>query len=161
MLDECERSVRAQSFDGWEHLILLDADREGCSAMVNRMVSEAQGDWLFPLADDDLALPHCLETLLAHSEDADIVYSPPLVWGQPAEWFTQAPPVIPSTALVRRTVWDDLGGYDATSVREEDRKMWVAAVQSGKRFVRADESPTWVYRLAHGGNKSFNGGVSS
>jgi hypothetical protein len=82
------------------------------------------------------------------------VYSPPLVSGNEDRWwFFQAPPVIPSTALIRRSLWDRLGGYDEGAVREEDRKMWVKAVEMGARFVRVDE-PCWVYRQWQG-NKSF------
>ena len=52
------------------------------------------------------------------------MYPPPLVWGQPQEWFTQAPPVIPSFALIRRDLWNELGGYDESRIREEDRDLW-------------------------------------
>lgn len=155
-LAECEASVRAQTVGCWEHLILLDKEREGCSVMVNRLVAEAQGDWILPLADDDMLLPACLETLLAHSRDADVVYSPPLVWGlHDPWWYFQAPPAIPATALVRADLWRSLGGYDEAVVREEDRGMWIKAVEREARFVRASDSPTWVYRLGHGGNKSL------
>lgn len=150
-------SIKAQTFDRWEHLVLEDTHREGCSVMCNRMVDQARGEWLFLLADDDLALPGCLETLVAHSENADVVYSPPLLWGiHDGWWFFQAPPAIPATALIRRSLWLELGGYDETAVREEDRGLWINAVQAGARFVRADTEPTWVYRL-HGSNKSFVG----
>lgn len=155
-LRELERSVEAQTFRDFEHLILTDVDYEGCSVMVNRLVERARGKWLLPIADDDLLLPRCIETLLAHSEDADVVYSPPLVWGiHDPWWYFQAPPAIPATALVRASLWRNLGGYDESANREEDRKLWIKAVESGAQFVRADSEPTWVYRLSHGGNKSL------
>lgn len=156
MLAECRASVAAQTFRDYEHLVMLDSEREGCSVMCNRLVAQAKGEWLFLIADDDLMLPGCLDTLMAHSGDADIVYSPPLVWGlHDPWWFFQAPPVIPATALIRRSLWVDLGGYDESARREEDRKLWVKAMDTGARFVRASDQPTWVYRLNHGGNKSF------
>lgn len=155
MLAECVLSVRSQSHRNYEHIILLDSDREGCSAMVNRAVAQADGDWLFLIADDDLLLPGCLEAHLAVSDDADVVYAPPLVWGvHDPWWFFQAPPVIPSTALIRRDLWDTLGGYDELAVREEDRKLWVKAMDAGARFVRVEGQPTWIYRV-HPGSKSF------
>lgn len=157
MLAECEASVRAQTFDHWEHLVMLDEQREGCSVMCNRMVAQAKGEWVFLLADDDLALPGCLEHHLAHSHDADIVYAPPLVWGiHDGWWYFQSPPAIPATALIRTELWHQLGGYDETALREEDRGLWIRAVEAGARFVRAEGQPTWVYRL-HGDNKSFAG----
>jgi len=153
-LEECVASVEAQTVDCWEHLVEVDDLRQGCSAMVNRAVARARGDWLFLIADDDLLLPRCLETHLAHSADADVVFAPPLVTGNEDRWwFFQAPPVIPSTALIRRSLWDDLGGYDEGLIREEDRALWVMAVAADARFVRVDE-PCWVYRQ-HETNKSF------
>jgi hypothetical protein len=112
-----------------------------------------------PLADDDLLLPGCLASLLA-GQEADVIYSPPLVTGNEDRWwFYQEPPVIPAVALIRRTLWDDLGGYDETLSREEDRNLWVKAIEAGATFWRVLE-PCWVYRQ-HGGNKSFNQGVAS
>ena len=161
-LRECEASVAAQTFTDYEHLVEIDINHEGCSITMNKLAGRASGEWLLPFADDDLLLPGCLGELVAYcDDDVDIVYAPPLVWGEPSEWFTQAPPIIPSFALIRRDVWFELGGYDETAIREEDRKMWIKALDAGKKFVRADQAPTWVYRLSHGGNKSFNNGVAS
>ena len=154
LLRECEASVAAQTVRDFEHLVLLDKNGEGCAVTMNRLARRAKGEWLLPLADDDLLLPGCLEALLARSGSGDIIYAPPLVTGNEDRWwFFQEPPVIPSFALIRKQLWDDLGGYDETLKREEDRNLWVAALDAGARFVRVDE-PCWVYRQ-HGGNKSF------
>ena len=161
LLAECEASVKAQSFQGWEHLIEVDTHRDGCAVVMNRLAQAAAADWLLPLADDDLLLPGCLETLLAATEDADIVYSPPLVWGvKNPWWFYQEPPAIPSFALIHRDVWRHLGGYDESLTREEDRDLWTRALEQEARFVRVDQTPTWVYRF-HQGNKSMNAGVAA
>lgn len=160
MLRQCALSVEAQTIGGWEHLVELDEAGEGCSVVMNRLAAAAQGDWLIPLADDDLLLPGCIEALLEHAADADIVYAPPLVTGNEDRWwFFQAPPAIPSFALIRAELWRDLGGYDETAIREEDRILWTKALEVGARFVRVGE-PCWVYRQ-HGGNKSFNAGVAA
>jgi glycosyltransferase involved in cell wall biosynthesis len=154
LLRECERSVAAQTWPDYEHRILMDGDREGCAVTMNKLAAEAQGDWLLPLADDDLLLPGALASLLARFTEGDIIYSPPLVTGNEDRWwFYQAPPVIPSCALIRRSLWESLGGYDETLWHEEDRDLWVRALAFDAKFVRVDE-PCWVYRL-HAGNKSF------
>ncbi len=154
-LQECEASVAAQTVDCWEHLIERDEDRSGCSASMNRAAARAKGEWLLPLADDDLLLPGCLFSLLRHADEGDIIYSPPLVTGNEDRfWFFQAPPAIPSFALIRRDLWNELGGYDETLKHEEDRNLWIKAMDAGARFVRVDE-PTWIYRQ-HAANKSFN-----
>jgi glycosyltransferase involved in cell wall biosynthesis len=159
LLTECRLSVKAQTAP-CEHLIEIDTNRDGCSRVMNRLAREAAGEWLLPLADDDLLLPGAVATLLAHSDDADIVYAPPLVWGNSDTHFWGEPPCIPSFALVRKTLWHDLGGYDETRRREEDRNLWMKAMNAGARFRKADSGPTWIYRF-HGGNKSYNNGVAS
>ena len=122
-----------------------------------RAADKALGDWVFFLADDDLALPRCLEIHMEHADNADIVYAPPLVWGiHDPWWYFQAPPAIPATALMRRDLFLELGGYDESVVREEDRGLWTRAMAAGARFVRAGAEPTWVYRM-HQNNKSLVG----
>jgi hypothetical protein len=154
MLAECCASVRAQTVASWEHLVDVDEARVGCAVTMNRLAARAQGEWLLPLADDDLLLPGCLATLLEYADAGDIIYSPPLVTGnQDRWWFFQAPPVIPSFALIRAALWHELGGYDESLTREEDRDLWIKALAADAQFVRVDE-PTWVYRQ-HSGNKSF------
>ncbi len=154
-LEECRASVNAQTADQWEHVIEYDNDHAGCSVTMNRAAARATGEWLLPLADDDLLLPGCLSALLAHADEGDIVYSPPLVTGNEDRfWFFQAPPAIPSFALIRRELWHELGGYDETLKHEEDRNLWIKAMDAGAQFVRVTE-PTWIYRQ-HAANKSFN-----
>ncbi len=74
-------------------------------------------------------------------------------------WFYQAPPAIPSFALIRRDLWDRLGGYNEALSREEDRDLWVKALDAGAVFKRVD-APTWVYRM-HSSNKSFHNWVAA
>src|SRR5689334_4968228 len=100
-LRECEASVRAQTFRDFEHLIGYDTQRKGCARTINRVARKARGEWLFVLADDDLLLPGCLQTHLDASEDADVVYAPPLVWGEDPVQFHRTPPGIPAVALIR------------------------------------------------------------
>ncbi len=153
---ECELSVRAQTTDlPYEHIVEPDPERTGCAATMNRAAARAKGQWLLPLADDDLLLPGCLNSLLDHSVDADIVYAPPcLNSNEDRAWFFQAPPAIPSFALIRHDLWNELGGYDESLRHEEDRDLWIKALSAGARFVRVDE-PCWVYRQ-HSANKSFH-----
>lgn len=159
-LAECIKSVEAQTFTDHEHLIGIDRDHEGCSVTTNKLAAEARGEWLVIVADDDLLLPRCIQSLLDHSDDADVVYSPPLVWGSDSKHFFQRPPYIPSFGLIHKELWDEIGGYRADAIREEDRKFWIEALRLGAKFVRYDAEPTWVYRL-HAGNKSFNEGIAS
>ena len=156
LLREAIASVKSQTLPDWqrEHLILEDTEREGCSHTVNALADQARGEWIFILGDDDLMLPGCLETHLAASGDADIVYAPPLVWGEDgAQFCTLPPPNIPSASLIRTSLWYAIRGYKEDALRTEDRFFYEAALLAGARFVRTERSPTWVYRF-HGGNKS-------
>jgi glycosyltransferase involved in cell wall biosynthesis len=167
MLAECKLSVAAQTepHDIYEHLVLVDQERRGCSWAMNQLAVRAHGEWLLPLADDDLLLPRCLYALLSRSSEGDIIYSPPLVSGNGSQHFFGAPPEIPSFALIRRSLWFELGGYDEDTRREEDRKLWTRALEQGATFVRVEE-PQWIYRFSSlpdgtPRNKSYNGGQAS
>ena len=155
MLEECELTVKFQTYQEVEHVIRADEHHDGCSVTINRCFAASKGDWVLPLADDDLLLPGGISALLHESEHADVVYAPPLVTGNEDRWwFFQEPPAIPSTALIRRSLWAELGGYDESLNHEEDRDMWTKALEQGARFARVDE-PVWIYRQ-HAQNKSFN-----
>lgn len=152
MLAECVASVDAQTFRGWEHLVLVDEGYEGCARTVNRLAADAKADWLFLIADDDLLLPDCLAAHLSVTGGADIVYSPPVVEGEPEGPFHGDPPGIPAVALIRRSLWDELGGYDVEKSQCEDYDFYERALAAGASFHRLRES-MWVYRF-HGANKS-------
>lgn len=164
---ECRQSVASQTFRNFEHLVKIDRDREGCAVVMNQLAAKAKGSWLLPLADDDMLLPGALATLMRHSTDADIVYAPPLVWGNGDGHFHGEPPMIPSFALIRADLWRELGGYAEQLKREEDRDLWKRAMRAGARFVRADDAPCWVYRFMRNPdgsyrNKSYTrGGLAS
>ena len=98
MLAECKLSVAAQTepHDIYEHLVLVDRERRGCSWAMNQLAAQAHGEWLLPLADDDLILPRCLYSLLERSSEGDVIYSPPLVSRNGSQHFFGAPPEIPS-----------------------------------------------------------------
>lgn len=162
---ECKQSVAAQTFRDFEHLVGIDENHAGCAVTMNKLAEMASGEWLLPLADDDLLLPGALDRLLRASDDADVVYSPPLVSGNAEQHFFGTPPAIPSFALVRTSLWRELGGYDESRIREEDRDLWTRALAASARFVRIDE-PVWVYRFSrnHDGtyrNKSYARGVAT
>lgn len=161
MLRECRLSVDAamQFFrpERSEHLHWTDDSREGCAVVMNRLALMAQGHWVLPFADDDILLPGALQVLYDHADLGDIIYAPPLLWAPHIPdpwWFFQEPPAIPSFALIRRELWEELGGYDESLKREEDRDLYTRALAAGAKFVKVDSHPTWVYRL-HAGSKSM------
>lgn len=150
-LAECRASVAGQTVQVHEHLWMLDEEGLGCAKIMNQLAGAAEADLLFILADDDLMLPRCLE--LHMRAGGDVVYAPPLVWGEDAAQFCARPPNIPATALVSKAFWEKFGGYDESATHTEDLFLWRLAESRGCTFTRIDEHPTWVYRF-HGANKS-------
>lgn len=155
-LAECKASVAGQTVQVHEHLWMLDKEGLGCAKVMNQLASAAKADALFILADDDLMLPRCLELHMQVS--SDVVYGPPLVWGEDAAQFCASPPNIPATALISKAFWEKFGGYDESLARTEDNALWRLAESRGCTFTRISDHPTWVYRFhsTAGGNKSRN-----
>ena len=89
------------------------------AGMLNRMLPAcvaSEADWIAQLADDDLIDPHHLETLVAHSDDADIVYSYCRVEGRGFNPNSPFDPdrlrrenYIPATTLIRTGLCEELG----------------------------------------------------
>jgi hypothetical protein len=157
-LTDTVASVNAQRLRPVAHLIGVDHERAGCALNQNRLLVSAlalEAVWVALLADDDVFLPHHLETLVAHSADADIVYSYCDVVGRPG-WNPNAPfdadrlrrgNYIPSTALIRAPLAAQLGGWRTESAHGfEDWDFWLRALDAGARFVCVPEV-TWVYRF--------------
>ncbi len=60
---------------------------------------------------------------------------------------------IGSTALMRRQLFEDVGGYDSRFLGYEDWDFWVGALQQGWRGLRVD-AETVLYRR-HGASRHF------
>lgn len=157
LLEQCQASVARQHF-AHEHLIAVDWEREGAAVIRNRLAIEAAGPWLLVLDDDDLLVSaHALTYLLAYAQDADVVYSRPQLEGLEPEQqadFLGEPPAIPVTALVRASLWRQLGGmrpYEQTDIFA-DRDLWTRALKAGARFRLCPIDGLWSYRF-HGANQ--------
>ena len=154
-------SVAAQTRPPDLHLIGIDHAHTGLVPNLNALAQEADArgiEWLAPLADDDTADPHHLETLAAHTSNADIVYTWCRVEGR--EWnpnrafdpgALRAGNYIPSTALIRTELARDLGWWRPVSF--EDWDFWLRALDAGARF-HCEPVVTWTYRF-HGGNRTL------
>jgi hypothetical protein len=162
MLAECVASVQAQTVPVDEHHVALDSALSGDNGgLCNLMLEETDCEWIQLLADDDLLLPHHVETLAPYLDgSADIVYGWCEVTGRP--WNPNRPfdadalrvaNYIPATALIRRELAVDLGGWGGEEY--EDWHFWLRALDAGAEFCCVPEV-TWVYRF-HGANRSWQG----
>ena len=162
---ECVESVKAQTLKPVAHVVMLDYERVGPAVMLNRMLPAciaAEADWIAQLADDDLMDSHHLETLVANSAEADILYSYCRVTGRgfnPNSPFDadrlRRENYIPATTLIRTSLCEELGWRSDSAYGFEDWDFWLRALDAGARFVCVPEE-TWTYRF-HGSNLSTGG----
>lgn len=159
LLEECRDSVLGQTHPAVQHLVGVDERREGPATVRNRLVAQSQSEWILPLDDDDLLDADCVERLVAASQGADVTYSWCRMLGRTDGWvpnklyaeyalFRQN--YIPNTALIRRDMWNLIGGH-RPGVHMEDWLAWITMVQHGAKF-RCLPEVTWSYRHHAGQN---------
>jgi hypothetical protein len=158
-LDECMGAVRNQTVRVHEHRIGVDYRRSGGAAMLNRVIDGVTTKWVFPLADDDLIDPSCIEKLLAKAEetDADMVYPWCRVTGRggwnPNSHYDEVrlkrDNYIPATVLIKTEVVQSVGGYP--DVVCEDHGMWLKLLETKRKIVCLPEV-LWTYRFHRGPN---------
>ncbi len=155
LLEECKASVRAQDWSGEiTHEICQDLNGEGPSKVRNRMISKLDPsyEWLAFVDDDDKILPNHISTLVEASSGADIIYSDSTEEGFIKVWKVRSfnyedlkrANYIPVTVLMRRSLFEKIGGYTIPPPGE-DQDLWLRAALAGGRFVYVPRV-TWIYR---------------
>lgn len=139
----------------------------------NTIARETVSDYLVFLDDDDIALPHMVETLvLAATNKPDAIIAPlnfameerrrgealvsPENFPQKMSYFISGGPIslMPfgnylstATALIPRQIFDALGGYsELKGVGFEDFELYIRALQQGYR-VEALPEPLYLYEV--------------
>lgn len=160
-LTEAVASVNAQTLPPQAHLIGVDHAKRGAPHILNELAATAATEWLCVLDDDDTLLPHHLETLLANSDDADVIYA----WCEPvghdfrqynqrfAPSMLQHRSIVSHTALFRRDLWVKVEGW--VDEWGYDWRFWQRCLTAGARF-RSLPEVTWRY-VYHGKNQSVEG----
>lgn len=181
LLGETLASVLRQTRQPDEIHVSIDNDAVGAAGNRNRAWQAASTDWIAFVDDDDLLYPDHLEYLLAHAEDADLVYPWfDLLEGPDPLFVTQNDKLvsplgvpfgedaanhimtsgnfIPITVLVRREMLEKVGGFPQPGTPDwphqtcEDWGCWKKLLEAGARFVHAPKR-TWRWRW-HYGNTS-------
>lgn len=117
------------------------------SETLNTGFRASRGEWVICLDEDDWFYPNALSSLLALSDNADIVYGSLMQDGRIAipapqpfsiELFKNCNPLW-ATSLTRRTVWESIGGYlTKNKAFYQDWNFWARACKAGFRFKRSD-----------------------
>lgn len=163
MLETCRQSVSEQTATV-AHLVGEDTHRHGPAHVRNRLAIQADTEWLLPLDDDDQLDPGCAERLLEESGRADIV----VPWcrvkdhGDIPAWspnrFHRPETLlvhnyIPTTALIRRELWQQVGGQPE-GVQVEDWRFWRKCLAAGARFHVVPEV-LWTYNRYQGSRNEW------
>ncbi len=139
-------------------------ENKGLSAARNTGIRVARGEWIALLDSDDIWAAEKLETqlrcldkhpsagLVGALNKSDASFGPPpvplgCVTVRVLDFLTSTP-FGPSSALIRRDVLEEVGGFDETLRSVEDRDMWLRiAVRYPALRV---EWPCWYYRVSAG-----------
>lgn len=152
LLEDCKASVAAQTVPV-THLVYVDQDRLGPQLVRNALAASCTTSWILPLDDDDVLDPDCVERLLHFSGDHDVVYPFCRMEGRTDGWVPNRlfnPKTlmrrnfIPVTALIRKTMFDTVGGYKPVPL--EDWVLWQWILLHGGRFKCVPEV-LWTYRF--------------
>lgn len=155
LLQQCRESVSTQTVPV-HHAVGVDTKRVGPQLMRNTLAKGVSTEWLLPVDDDDVLDPDCVEVLLEHSKDADVVYS--FYRPEGADWCANRlfshkklfrRNFIPVTALIRKSFFEVVGGYRMQPM--EDWLLWQHLFLHGARFKCVPEV-LWSYRF---GDNSF------
>ena len=165
--------ARAQRLDD-PRLRLLERERAGGpSAARNSAIAVANGEFVSMIDSDDLWLPHYLEVMgqaLEDEPDAGLAYTDAWVLDDESGRIRrktamayQRPPDLPpadprrllrllvdhnfvfSHATVRRSVLEQVGGYDERLGYGEDFELWLRILEAGFGAVRKT-GPLAIYR---------------
>jgi glycosyltransferase involved in cell wall biosynthesis len=160
MLAEAVESVRAQTLGAWEHVVVddgsfsvpeiegvrvLHVSHRGLGPARNAGLEVARGDAIALLDDDDVWLPHHLETVWGEMQrtGADVVYADCHEEGRRDGHHIEVVPFdgellerenficVPAT-LVRTSALREAGGFPGGAL--EDWGLWRAMHERGCRF---------------------------
>lgn len=157
MLLDAVKSVHHQTLQPRDLLVARDNKRRGTAATINPLIERCATGWYCRLDDDDVLLPHHLETVWRHATRADVVYTD--CQGGPAHVNQPFDPdllrernYIPATALVRTQAARDVG---LPTCYAEDWALWLRLLNAGATFLHIPEV-TWHYRQHDGWRKTPN-----
>ena len=162
LLAEAVNSVNQQRVKAKNHLIEVDTNRIGPSAVRNKLAKMADTEWIAFLDDDDILYQNHIEEYSKSHHHSDMMYTWCDSVGRenfnPNSHFDADRLMhgnyIPITAAVRTSLFLQVGGFSEDS-RYEDWDLWKKLLQAGARFT-CIPTKTWCYRFL-GNNRTYVG----
>lgn len=139
---------------------LLDQQNRGKGYTRNRGVREAKGKYICVLDSDDEIAPdylHIAVQLLESMPQKGWVTPKTLVFGPDHhitwDWMEDTEFAIPRScspcsAVYRRCIWEELGGYFEDMTDREDWEFWIRAWEAGWSSTSPTEELLFIYRHA-------------
>lgn len=157
--ERTRREVDALEVSG---IHIIRQENKGLAAARNAGIAASKGEYIFPLDADDRARPAPIlraAQVLDAQPEIGVVYGDVELFGvRSAHWIAgpfnavrlMKKNYISCSALFRRTVWEQVGGYDGTMPVQglEDWDFWVGAYEHGWQFAYLSE-PLFDYRQHH------------
>lgn len=137
---------------------VINQENQGVSAARNTAVAAAKGKYILPLDPDDEIYPSYLQSavdVLENNPEVGVVYGRAEFFGaKSGEWklpkFDVAKLLIYNfiyvSAVYRREIWVESGGYHSETEYWEDWDFWISAAEKGWKFIQLDEM-VFRYRI--------------
>ena len=130
---------------------VINQENKGVSAARNTGIAAAAGKYILPLDADDEIYPSYLQSavnLLEKNPDIGVVYGRAEFFGaRDGEWKLPKFDVqnlliynyIYISAVYRKDIWTECGGYDSGMDEWEDWDFWISVAEKGWKFVQLEE----------------------
>jgi hypothetical protein len=152
LLTEALASVWAQTVDRSQYEVLINSAADWYTNKINAIAQIARGKYLCVLCDDDLLAPTHLERCLALTRgNFDIIYTDIQFFGDRDDvyelpsfglnTFRHAACPWMSGALVKRSLWNEIGGHRAGIILQ-DTAFWIECALRGADAAHVREPLT-------------------